>query len=386
MSDYRINPTPQPLPTEQTGPLTAPPVVPPPPIVPPPPPTLAADQNAVAGNSRRGTATLSLPGLTTPPAPPAQPAPAAEEPDAIDQAIETGKQVKDAGELIPEAKIPHVDLGKTGLAGALAIPALGEDAAKLESGFTDLLAGNLADGSLKVADAAVDATSNVSDIAETANTVISHLPAGGSSAPAASTPPAEGAPAPAASTPPAEGAPAPAASTPPVEGAPPAGASSEVANAGRATSETAQVADEVAEGSKVAKVVAATSETLGKLAGPLAIAGGGIQAVTALTGDPPDYKEAALGGANVVAGALMLCPPPADIAGAVLGAGLAIYQNWDTIKDVGAKVGNFAKDAAVEVATDVKDAAVKVEHVAEAAVDKVKDVASSVISSLNPFD
>ncbi|MFP5502748.1 MAG: hypothetical protein ACLGIN_09675, partial [Candidatus Sericytochromatia bacterium] len=131
--------------------------------------------------------------------------------------------------------------------------------------------------------------------------------------------------------------------------------------------------DAAASASHVASVLPTASRAVaafGKAAGPLGAAagvvGGGMQAYEALSGDPPDYRGAALGGAKAAGSALLLTPPPGNIAGGTILIGAALYENVTPVREV----VDGAVGGVVDVAEGVGEGAAEVaEGVTEAAAE-----------------
>jgi hypothetical protein len=114
---------------------------------------------------------------------------------------------------------------------------------------------------------------------------------------------------------------------------------STIQNAGTAAS---AVQAAVTEGGMAARAAGVVASGVGKLAAPLAIAQGGIQAAQALSKTPPDYKGAAVGAMNAVGGALMAVPG-GQVAGAVLMGGAMVVQNWDAISGAASSAMSWFK-------------------------------------------
>lgn len=99
--------------------------------------------------------------------------------------------------------------------------------------------------------------------------------------------------------------------------------------------------------------------------GAAAIVGGGFQAFNALRADPPDLQSAAVGGANIVGGALLMtAPSPSAAVGGAILIGTALYENVAPVRDivngqVGAliNVGEGVIEGVGEVAEGFSDAA-----------------------------
>ncbi|MNS37609.1 hypothetical protein D3C72_698310 [compost metagenome] len=140
--------------------------------------------------------------------------------------------------------------------------------------------------------------------------------------------------------------------------------------------------DAAASGSYMASVIPSGSQalqTFGRAAGPLGAAAGavagGVQVYNAINTDPPDVEAAVLGGAKAAGSAMLMLPPPGNVAGGAVLVGAALYENREAI-------GNFAVSAGTAVAGAASDAATAVVDVASDAVSAVGSAASSAASAV----
>jgi hypothetical protein len=303
---------------QSTAPLVATPPPPPPPPPPPAPvagPTVAADQSTVAGNNKRGTSLLSLPG--TMPAVLQQTAndlmgPAKDIGVAATTANQATTIIKTAASAA-KGTLTTVSTAANEvklLGGAGGVLGLATNSIKTTQGVNELLAGDTRKGLVDVASGGVGLVSNVGSTATGL--------------------------------------------------------------------QAASALTKVGEASTLIKGAGVVGETLGKFTPGLTIAAGAIQTVGALTTHPPDYKVAACGTATAVGGALMFFPPVGTAVGATIVAGAAIVQNWDAISAGAGHLATGAAHLAGDVANVAVDAARSVEHKVEGVVDTGKKALSAV--------
>ncbi|MFY0406477.1 hypothetical protein [Solicola sp. PLA-1-18] len=132
---------------------------------------------------------------------------------------------------------------------------------------------------------------------------------------------------------------------------------------------------------------------LSKISGPLAIVGGGLQIYDTIANwDEMSVKDRTLnlagGGTSVVAGlgtAAMMAGFAIPVAGQValvgvglVSAGIAIYQNWDTITDVAGDLANGVKDFVTDPGQALSDAGDAIEDGLDKVGDGLKGAAEGV--------
>lgn len=156
------------------------------------------------------------------------------------------------------------------------------------------------------------------------------------------------------------------------------------------------VLDGAASASFMASVIPSGSRaltTFGKAAGPLGAAAGavagGMEVYQALNTNPPDVERAVLGGAKAAGSAMLMMPPPGNVAGGAILIGTALYENREAIADTavaaGQAVAGAAATAANAVADVASDAAGAVADVASDAANAVADTASNAAKSVGNF-
>lgn len=139
--------------------------------------------------------------------------------------------------------------------------------------------------------------------------------------------------------------------------------------------------DTAASASHIASILPTASRavaTFGRAAGPLGAAagvvGGGMQAYEALSGDPPDYRSAAVGGAKAAGSALLLTPPPGNIAGGTILIGAALYENVTPVREVVDGAVGGVVEAAEGVGEGVAEVAEGVTEAAQEVAEGYQDV------------
>lgn len=143
--------------------------------------------------------------------------------------------------------------------------------------------------------------------------------------------------------------------------------------------------DAASSGAYMASVLpggSAAIKAFGKAAGPLGAAAGvasaGIEVYHALSGHPPNYEQAAVGGAKAAGSALLMTPPPGNIAGGAILIGAALYENRKAIGQAAGKIAHEAGHAAHAVAAEASHVVHAVEQRATQAVHAVEHEVSHV--------
>jgi hypothetical protein len=154
--------------------------------------------------------------------------------------------------------------------------------------------------------------------------------------------------------------------------------------------------DGAASASFMASVIPSGSRaltTFGRAAGPLGAAAGavagGMEVYQAINENPPNVERAVLGGAKAAGSAMLMMPPPGNVAGGAILIGTALYENREAIADTavaaGQAVAGAASTAANAVADVASDAANAVADAASDAANAVSDTASNAAKSVGNF-
>lgn len=147
--------------------------------------------------------------------------------------------------------------------------------------------------------------------------------------------------------------------------------------------------DAVSSGSYMASVLpggSAAIKAFGKAAGPLGAAAGvasaGIEVYHAMSSHPPNYEAAAVGSAKAAGSALLMTPPPGNIAGGAILIGAALYENRKAIGHAAVEVAHEASHAAHVVAHEASHVAHAVAHEAQHVAQAVRSEATHVVHAV----